>query len=453
MNIYNINIELKQISPMLHFQGEENGATIRATELKPKLDRFILSWIAFENSKITWNKNDLNSETLMLDSCVKELVKEHRDWFIDKTGEKHALNYKVRIRAGQSQSMQIYKMIGRKKEYYGNVSYILNQKNNVHQSIYHKSIEVMIKCFNEDLQNKIINLFPLFIDSTAFGLQQGKGYGKFKVSKINQMEDSTTCEKNLIKIVNHFNKNNIKNLMLYELDYVCEDEKSSYRGEIGVALDTIAKYNQILKSGINEKTGVYQESILLKKYFKEGNLNKLLNEKKAMKAYLTSKGINLKCDDKYRKDYSNINIKEAKYMRGYFGFAQVYMFLDTDDNHNKVLVTSQFIDNEKKTHSLRVSSPLKYHISTFKDTNGYNDCNIYILVNLYSVRKLKKLNPDICFRLKGRNNKFIAKLPEFDMEDFFEYLLKQKIFFSEKDEKIKSNVDKGFYLKKVTGVK
>lgn len=64
MNIYNINIELKQVSPMLHFQGREDGATIRATELKPKLDRFILSWIAFENSKITWDKDALNSRNI-----------------------------------------------------------------------------------------------------------------------------------------------------------------------------------------------------------------------------------------------------------------------------------------------------------------------------------------------------------------------------------------------------
>ena len=41
MNIYKINIELKQITPMLHFQGNETEATLRATELKPKLDRFI----------------------------------------------------------------------------------------------------------------------------------------------------------------------------------------------------------------------------------------------------------------------------------------------------------------------------------------------------------------------------------------------------------------------------
>lgn len=30
-------------SPMIHFQAEEAGATLRGSEMKPKLDRFLLS--------------------------------------------------------------------------------------------------------------------------------------------------------------------------------------------------------------------------------------------------------------------------------------------------------------------------------------------------------------------------------------------------------------------------
>ncbi|MEG1331776.1 MAG: hypothetical protein RSC97_10070, partial [Eubacterium sp.] len=35
-------IHLTQITPLIHFQSEEPGACLRASEVKPKLDRFIM---------------------------------------------------------------------------------------------------------------------------------------------------------------------------------------------------------------------------------------------------------------------------------------------------------------------------------------------------------------------------------------------------------------------------
>ncbi len=34
-------VKLKQHTPIIHFQWDQAGATLRATELKPKLDRYI----------------------------------------------------------------------------------------------------------------------------------------------------------------------------------------------------------------------------------------------------------------------------------------------------------------------------------------------------------------------------------------------------------------------------
>lgn len=34
---------LKQHTPMIHFQHNESGATLRASEVKPLLDKFILT--------------------------------------------------------------------------------------------------------------------------------------------------------------------------------------------------------------------------------------------------------------------------------------------------------------------------------------------------------------------------------------------------------------------------
>ena len=40
---YKMTIKLLAQSPMIHFQGKIDGATLRGSELKPKLDRFLIS--------------------------------------------------------------------------------------------------------------------------------------------------------------------------------------------------------------------------------------------------------------------------------------------------------------------------------------------------------------------------------------------------------------------------
>lgn len=469
MNIYKINIELKQITPMLHFQGNETEATLRATELKPKLDRFILAWIAYENNNITWDQKALDVENQMFKNCLKELTKTYKNWFIDPKSEKIALNYKVRIIPGTPKTMNVFVQVPKNNknnssmvtEYYGNAGYVLRQKDNKFQSKYHETITILIKCFDQDLNNKIIELFPLFMDTTAFGFQQGKGYGNFTINKINDLKLNPSCKENMVKVVNHFNSKDEKNLLLYELDYTSMTYDKSYddyinnHGGLGTALDAIAQYNHILKSGLNLKnTGVYLESILLKKYFKEGQRKQLLNEKKVMKAYLESNGVRLKNYYHESENLKDTQLNDAKYMRGFFGFAQEYVFLDNDNHRNSVSLKATYRNGRDNVEISRVPSPLSYHIDYFVGNDGYNDCKIYILVDLSIVKRLKKLNPDIFFKYKNSRNGFKAKMAPFDMEDFFEYALKQQVSFKEKDRKISTvPTEKSYKLKRIEGVK
>ena len=61
MSKFKLEIKLKQQTPMLHFQHDQDGATLRATEVKPKLDRFI---IKFGEIKDEWKlpKSDEKAE-------------------------------------------------------------------------------------------------------------------------------------------------------------------------------------------------------------------------------------------------------------------------------------------------------------------------------------------------------------------------------------------------------
>ena len=66
-----LKVQLKQHTPIIHFQHDQEGATLRASELKPKLDKYLIE--KFEKENIDYKK-----------------------WLIGK-GEHQALNYKVKI--------------------------------------------------------------------------------------------------------------------------------------------------------------------------------------------------------------------------------------------------------------------------------------------------------------------------------------------------------------------
>ena len=41
--MHTLKVTLKQHTPLIHFQHDQEGATLRASEVKPKLDKFILT--------------------------------------------------------------------------------------------------------------------------------------------------------------------------------------------------------------------------------------------------------------------------------------------------------------------------------------------------------------------------------------------------------------------------
>ena len=53
MSAFKVEFTLKQHTPIIHFQSEQAGATLRATELKPKFDRFLKQY-AFNNDFETY---------------------------------------------------------------------------------------------------------------------------------------------------------------------------------------------------------------------------------------------------------------------------------------------------------------------------------------------------------------------------------------------------------------
>ena len=76
--MHTLKITLKQHTPLIHFQHDQEGATLRASEVKPKLDKFILTKLG-------------NGDYQQGINTAKE-----NKWLVGK-GEHPALDYKMRI--------------------------------------------------------------------------------------------------------------------------------------------------------------------------------------------------------------------------------------------------------------------------------------------------------------------------------------------------------------------
>lgn len=86
-------IHLRQHTPIIHFQHDQHGATLRATELKPKLDKYIME-------KLLRDKNIPIDPHKSIHEQFKAHAKQNDwlKWLVGKGKAEHvALDYKVRI--------------------------------------------------------------------------------------------------------------------------------------------------------------------------------------------------------------------------------------------------------------------------------------------------------------------------------------------------------------------
>ncbi len=143
-NNFTLTFKLKQHTPLIHFQHDQVGATLRATELKPKLDRFIIERLEGEN-------------------VVKE---KHRDWLIGK-GEHLALDYKLNMECS-----------GKKHSYSKS---IINADKTC---VLFEEIEGTIFSFKTDLLTIIKAHLESFFILHNFGFRTSKGYGSFTISEL-----------------------------------------------------------------------------------------------------------------------------------------------------------------------------------------------------------------------------------------------------------------------------
>ena len=263
-NDFTLKFTLKQHTPIIHFQAKQKGATLRASELKPKLDKFLIERLG-----------------------GKAEVKR-RGWLIGD-GEHLALDYRVRIKnCEEYEKYYIFSYLPYKKKKVldeNSIKYIeqslyfaqeeeYNEKGN---SLFRKTVDGFVlneeklskierfglkckdnkdnKCigltiisFNNDLREFIDNNIEDFFTINNFGTRQNKGFGSFSL-------ESTTIDSYENSLVNNFN-----------VVYKYKSNKS-----LNEIFKIIKNDYTHLKAGLNDGRGNYKKSLLFL-YFVSQNI-------------------------------------------------------------------------------------------------------------------------------------------------------------------------------------
>lgn len=426
-------VTLKQHTPLIHFQHNQEGATLRASEVKPKLDKYLIKHVfgdSFEKCKHFLVGYTPGNERLLSEKF--------------KSGFR-ALDYKLRITADESSRKEymIVSLLNKTDSMKLQSAYNINVLDNApyfaqeqltkdileDPLIWNNGInpEGEIKEFKKGLIWDQINLSFFSLNSykqgnekligiikdqierfflvTNFGTRSTKGFGSFTVSQINRNE-VIWDEKKMNSL---------------PCDFVYR--KNTSNSKLNNLFVAVKEDYQKLKSGINFR--VYAKSLLFcyavdrmkdnprweKRYFKQQLQPSQGTEKPLGHLKLKANNAPIADSSGYSTWSNNYNYQ---YLRALLGLAEQYEF-QLQDTKATVVVKVQSDDVD------RYASPL-----IFKIINGI----IYIIGNAVDENILNKEFHFSYFKgkqqIKSRGNLLVGKLKtpsKFILSDFMEYAM------------------------------
>ncbi len=266
-------------TPMIHFQWNQQGATLRASEVKPKLDEFLIAKIG----------------------GFEKLLEEHENWLLgyplkNKSDYNPALNYKVSIVADKVKMDEPPKF----GLYYGNMGVYDEEKK---AKFILGDCDIAVNCFINDLLEFIDKNIREFFIVQNFGRMNDKGYGSFII-------DGEYSDKEVGEAL----YSNYGGSHLYWFD--CKDSSDLMRKDVFGSIKTLYS---VMKSGYNIN-GKYHRSFLFE-YFHNMSIG---NEKAYLKKEKISpynNGKPVEYPESNRK-YSDMESDEYMYVRALLGVGE-----------------------------------------------------------------------------------------------------------------------------------
>lgn len=305
MSNYRLEIMLHQYTPLLHFQGDEEGACLRASEVKPKLDKFVLNYL--EQQEVSVPKSWI----------LKSPENNQKE---DSEGTIHypALRYKMRFEKCGEIDLKVLKHPIHPL-YFGKLG--KGNENKVKNIFYPDGIKMTVLttvqellpkkvCFPDgrllqSMRDVLDALIPTFFELHCFGTRSNKGFGSFGVHQTISADILNKLKPKCCQAI---------------IELAPSDGYSSFYQQ----LNDIYVLSAMLKGGINYP------------YFKGRIQTALSNNMQSEKAYMKSsvftakeKEIYLKLCKKQNKNsiYQSTRIRPRyRFIRAMLGLTDSYSF-------------------------------------------------------------------------------------------------------------------------------
>lgn len=313
MNDWQKEYKLVQHTPLIHFQHSEPHACLRATEVKPKLDRFLIE--------------QLEKDDRFGDGRWKK-------WFVGD-GSQQSFDYMMRITPNSEQverTHSIERAIARAehrppnanlheihKNYFGNMASGNNIQDTIRETFkeslfYKDGLTLTIRCFIPELLTFIDEHIRGFFMMHNFGTRQRKGFGSFTVD--------ISTEPNAPKgfdLVGKYCPN----------AYYC---KLDGNVNADALLDAVWVISAFLRSGFNRGEGNYVRGFVFRYFQREKN--PLANDKAFVKQQVLRNVYNEATRGEHLHPYGN-NVR-YRYVRGLLGTNENSRFCRAPNAHTPV---------------------------------------------------------------------------------------------------------------------
>lgn len=388
--MYKLEFTLKQHTPLIHFQHDQAGATLRATEVKPKLDQFIIKKLG----------------------GIDKLKKDHPEWLLIGEGKYEALDYKLRIESptgvcfylplALNPNSQLFPNKGRElitfikdkleidvaliapspyfansdKIKFKNKSEFIDERNTKVSELRfaiktEQAFKGFISSYNQSLLDMLNENISLFFFLHNFGTRQSKGFGSYMT--INSPEFDRTFIDN---IPSSFGLEAV-----YYKEYASLNDQTTF--------NEINNFWKILKAGNSFRN--YQKSDIFNYFY---NLSpKIRWEKRAIKKEMKANYSSVFSELKYAMDQTKNRILSESdnqnnhfFVRALLGLAENNEFGTFNSRDNvKIQITDKLSNNPhtKEKAIERFKSPI-----TFKRVGN----RIYMFV--YNVNNLLQTDID-----------------------------------------------------------
>lgn len=313
MNDWQKEYKLVQHTPLIHFQHSEPHACLRATEVKPKLDRFLIE--------------QLEKDDRFGDGRWKK-------WFVGD-GSQQSFDYMMRITPNSEQverTQSIERAIARAehrppntnlheihKNYFGNMVSGNNIQATIRETFkeslfYKDGLTLTIRCFIPELLTLIDEHIRGFFMMHNFGTRQRKGFGSFTVD-INTQPNAPKG----FDLVGKYCPN----------AYYC---KLDGNVNADALLDAVWVISAFLRSGFNRGEGNYVRGFVFRYFQREKN--PLANDKAFVKQQVLHNVYNEATRGEHLHPYGN-NVR-YRYVRGLLGTNENSRFCRAPNAHTPV---------------------------------------------------------------------------------------------------------------------